>query len=185
MRILLVEDNELFREALADVLRDEDHEALEAVDGLDAWQQLLELELPDVILLDLMMPRMDGQTFRRRQLGRREFAAIPTIVLTAQLPEPDVRTALGRVPVVPKWFSAKDLLAIIEEVTQLPSPLKRCACGRTYDGDAWAALSLQGEIDNGREVGERIELRDCLCGSTIAREVGRHAVSWRPGPPDP
>lgn len=182
MRVLIVEDSQLFRDALVDALRDEGHEPVEAIDGLDAWQQLQDFEPPDVILLDLMMPRMDGHTFRTRQLGRPALAPIPTLVLTAQPLEPPTRIALGEIPVIPKAFSIGSLLAAIDEVSQPPSPSKRCACGRSYDAIAWAELPRIGEIDNGREAGERMELRNCPCGSTIARELGRHAISWRPEP---
>ncbi|HEY2514118.1 MAG TPA: response regulator [Polyangiaceae bacterium] len=184
-RILIVEDDENLRAGLGDVLRAEGHVVLEARDGLDAWQQLHEdRELPDVILLDLMMPRMNGKTFRAQQLGEPRLASISTIVMTAQDLEPELRAELGALPICPKPLSLASLLAIVDEVTQPATPLKRCACGRTYDASSWSALAWVGEIDNGREVSERLELRDCACGSTLARELGRHAVSWRPPPPN-
>jgi CheY-like chemotaxis protein len=181
MRILIVEDDDLLRESIAAALRGEGHAPIQAIDGLDAWQQLHEgPELPDVIVLDLLLPRMNGQTFRARQLAKPHLAAIPTIVLTVHIVEPQLRAELGAIPIVPKWQPVKDLLAAIDEVSEPPSSTKHCACGRSYDAATWAALPWVGEIDNGREVGERMELRDCPCGSTIARELGRHAISWRP-----
>ena len=182
MRILIVEDDAALRESIAAALEAEGHTALQAIDGLDAWQELHEdAELPDVIVLDLRMPRMNGETFRARQLAKPRLAGIPTIVLTVELVEPQLRASIGAIPVFPKSHPLAELLAAIHEVSEPPSPVKRCACGRTYDAASWASLPSIGEIDNGRGVGERMELRHCVCGSTIAREVGRHARSWRPG----
>lgn len=183
MRILLVEDDDLVRSDIAGLLEDAGHQVLEAVDGLAAWQQLHEQgALPDVIVLDLLLPRMTGQEFRARQLTKPHLAGIPTIVLTVELVSPSVRAGLGTVPVLPKWHPVKDLLAAIDEVCRPASWLKECSCGRSYDAVAWAALPFVAEIDNGRDAGEHIELRDCICGSTLARELGRHAISWRPQP---
>jgi hypothetical protein len=67
-------------------------------------------------------------------------------------------------------------------VVQPPSDEKRCLCGRAYDVETWTQLAKVGEIDNGREVGERMELRNCKCGSTLAWELGKHALSFPPKP---
>lgn len=46
---------------------------------------------------------------------------------------------------------------------------KRCACGRTYDAETWKALRYVGAMPDG--AGGALELRDCVCHSTIAIEV--------------
>jgi two-component system response regulator MprA len=180
-RILIVEDNDHLRAGLGDALRAEGHVVREAGDGLEAWQQLHEnQELPQLILLDLMMPRMNGQAFRARQMGKPHLASIPTVVMTAQDVEPELRAELGVLPIFQKPFSLGSLLATVDEVTQPSTPLKRCGCGRAYDAASWSLLPWVGEIDNGMEVGEHIELRDCTCGSMLARELGRHVLSGHP-----
>ena len=81
--ILVVEDDVGAREALTDILRDEGFEVLEAANGREALDRLQGGTRPCVILLDLVMPVMDGWEFRQRQLREASFAPIPVVVLTA------------------------------------------------------------------------------------------------------
>lgn len=177
-RLLVIEDDRDLADVLVGVLWDEGYFVTLANDGLIGLQMLLDAPiLPDVILLDMMMPNMDGATFRKRQLAETKLAGIPTLVMTGQSVDARTRSSMGDVPILRKPLKLAHLLASIHRVFEPVSPQKRCACGRQYDGDAWRALRLVGEIDNGRNVNERLELRNCLCGSTVACELGRHAVS--------
>jgi len=177
-RLLVVEDDPELASTLADVLGDEGFRVAVANDGLVAWQMLHEEDdLPDVILLDMRMPQMDGATFRRRQLQERALASIPTLVMTGHHVDSRTRTSMGRVPILRKPIHLEHLLATILEVVQAGRGVKECACGRKHDAEVWRSLRWVGEIDNGRNVGERLELRHCPCGSTLAWEVGKHAVS--------
>ena len=81
--ILVVDDHEEIREALAEILEEEGHEVLQAVDGLDALEAVAKT-LPDVILLDIAMPGMDGLETLRRLKDKPESAALPVIMVTAQ-----------------------------------------------------------------------------------------------------
>jgi CheY-like chemotaxis protein len=82
--VLVIDDDSSVRETLRSVLEDEGFRAATARDGADAlaWLRTAS-ELPTVILLDLMMPVMDGWAFRAAQRRDARLAAIPTIVLTA------------------------------------------------------------------------------------------------------
>ncbi len=81
--ILVVDDHEEIREALAEILKEEGHEVLQAVDGLDALE-VVAATLPDVILLDIAMPGMDGLETLRRLKDKPESAKLPVIMVTAQ-----------------------------------------------------------------------------------------------------
>lgn len=82
--ILIVEDDRDIRESLAEVLEDEGYSVASAADGLRALEYLsAEAEKPDLILLDLMMPNMNGFQFREEQLKSAEHARIPVAVLSA------------------------------------------------------------------------------------------------------
>ncbi len=82
-RILLVDDDPDIRESLAEVLEGEGYRVVRAANGAQALARLRQLPLPDVILLDLMMPVMDGFEFRQVQKRNHDLADIPVVVITA------------------------------------------------------------------------------------------------------
>jgi CheY-like chemotaxis protein len=81
-RVLIIEDDLDFREHLAALLRSRGHVVELADDGEDALLRLQVGELPSLILLDLMMPVMDGWTFRAHMLADAKLARIPVAVLS-------------------------------------------------------------------------------------------------------
>jgi len=81
--ILVVDDDQDIRDALCELLRDEGYEAIAVANGQEALAYLGTGQVPCVILLDLMMPVMDGWEFRRRQASDPELSKIPVIVITA------------------------------------------------------------------------------------------------------
>lgn len=87
-RILIVEDDDDVRESLGEVLRDEGYEVVTAANGLDALTALRAGVGPDgdgppcTIILDLMMPTMNGWDFRAHQLQEPALAQIPVIVVS-------------------------------------------------------------------------------------------------------
>src|SRR5687768_603573 len=91
--ILIVEDDRATREGLVQLLELEGYDAVAVRDGAEALR-LLEDEglIPCIILLDLMMPVVDGWEFRKRQLRNEAIASIPVVVLTAD-PSARRRTA--------------------------------------------------------------------------------------------
>jgi CheY-like chemotaxis protein len=81
--VLIVEDDEDLRDMMAQMLGIEGFQAATAANGREALDYLHAAAKPDVILLDLMMPVMDGWEFRRRQRADPDIAAVPVIVLSA------------------------------------------------------------------------------------------------------
>jgi len=81
-RVLIVEDDIDFREHLAVLIRARGHEVELAADGEEGLLRLHVGEPPSLILLDLMMPEMDGWTFRARMLEDPKLATIPIAVLS-------------------------------------------------------------------------------------------------------
>ena len=80
--VLIVEDEVKTRDALIDLLQKDGREIVTAGDGQEAMECLAKGARPRVILLDLMMPRMNGWEFLRRQSVDPSIARIPTIVLS-------------------------------------------------------------------------------------------------------
>ena len=81
--ILVVEDNDDVREMMAVTLELEGHEVATAVNGRDALQKLHQGEKPCVILLDLMMPVMNGWEFRSALDRDPDFRDVPVVVVSA------------------------------------------------------------------------------------------------------
>jgi CheY-like chemotaxis protein len=81
--ILVVDDHEEIREALSEILEEEGHDISQAVDGLDALEAINKSR-PDVVLLDIAMPGMDGLETLQRIKSQPQLANIPVIMVTAQ-----------------------------------------------------------------------------------------------------
>ena len=85
--ILVVDDDADIRSVVGEVLRDEAYPVVEAADGREALALLESMDvLPGLILLDLMMPHVDGWEFRRRQLLDARLATTPVVVISAFAP---------------------------------------------------------------------------------------------------
>ena len=114
MSILIIEDDDGVRDALAAILREEGYVAEIANDGAAAMRRLAARPLPALILLDLMMPQMDGIDFRTRQLADPELRKIPVIIISAR---PDVArqaAKLGADAFLQKPMSFEELLHLVQ-----------------------------------------------------------------------
>lgn len=90
--ILLVEDDSAIQDSLLWVLEGEGYSLALANNGQEALDYLASRELPALILLDIMMPIMDGFEFLKRQQANPKLASIPVIILTAD------KYALNKIP---------------------------------------------------------------------------------------
>jgi CheY-like chemotaxis protein len=90
--VLVVDDDELLRSALIETLRegDEGREVVGAADGDEALEIMRERELPALLILDLMMPRVSGWEVLERMDASPLMARVPVIVLTAFSPHDDL-----------------------------------------------------------------------------------------------
>ena len=118
-RILVIEDDTTLRETLAEVLVDEGHEVRaaahgdEALDHLDGW-------VPDLILLDVMMPTMDAYEFRRRQRLRGIAPEAQTLVISAAR---DIEAAAARLDAdewITKPFLLREVLDAVDRLLEAP-----------------------------------------------------------------
>jgi len=112
--VLVVEDDADFREALVTALEHEGYEVIAAVNGAAALQLLQWRIVPSVVLLDLMMPVMDGRTFRERQLADPALASIPVIVLSADAQAAELAATPGVHAVLSKPVDFDALLRALD-----------------------------------------------------------------------
>jgi DNA-binding response OmpR family regulator len=144
-RILIVEDETPMRTALADVLEGEGYRALTAADGESGLRKAVE-EKPDLILLDIMMPRLDGYAVCAEL--RRLENPVPVLMLTAKGQVEDRVTGLdaGADDYLVKPFSTEELLARVRALLRRSRKL----------GHAPATLKLGDvEIDLARQTAAR------------------------------
>jgi DNA-binding response OmpR family regulator len=112
--ILVVDDEWRTREMLRMFLEMEGYEVFEAEDGVDAIEKAGLLH-PDVMILDVMMPRMDGITACKQLRSTQETAKLPIIMLSGKIQEQAIREGLeaGATTYMTKPMSHKELLGNI------------------------------------------------------------------------
>jgi len=112
--VLVVEDDVDVRQALLEILEEQGFTALGARDGAEALLLLARAtELPCLILLDLMMPVMDGASFREAQRRDPRLAAIPVVVLSAYRDLERQTSSLDAVSVLRKPPSVHELVSVL------------------------------------------------------------------------
>jgi CheY-like chemotaxis protein len=116
--VLVLEDNEAIRDAMRLAIEFQGHKAYMASNGLEGLDILENRPKPCLILLDLMMPVMNGWEFSERIGEKEHFSAIPVVVVTAYAER------LGKVrasEVIKKPFDLQTLLRIIQQYCPPPS----------------------------------------------------------------
>jgi two-component system alkaline phosphatase synthesis response regulator PhoP len=123
-KILIVDDEPEIVRGLVDNLRFEGYQTVTASDGAQALE-VAKLEAPDLILLDLMLPRVSGWDVCRAL--RERGIDVPVIMLTARGAEVDrVRgLELGADDYIAKPFSLRELLARVRAVLRRPGPRQK------------------------------------------------------------
>jgi DNA-binding response OmpR family regulator len=122
-RILVVEDDPAILRGLSDSLRRESHEVLAAADGESALR-LIEQKNPDLVILDLMLPKLSGYEICRKM--RSEGNNTPILMLTARGEEGDrvLGLDLGADDYVSKPFSLRELLARVRALLRRSQPAR-------------------------------------------------------------
>ena len=114
-RILIVDDEEGFRDGVADLLSMEGYIVSVARDAVEAVRLMPEFR-PDAILLDLRMPHLDGEGFLRGMAGLPASKQVPVVLISAKDDLAAVASRTGAAAFLSKPFEAPQLLSVLEKV---------------------------------------------------------------------
>ncbi|HLK91408.1 MAG TPA: response regulator [Polyangia bacterium] len=117
-RILVVEDDDDIREVMQEALASEGFWVDVAKDGLDALGKLDAGGAAPLILLDMMMPRMDGETFLKALRGRPALADAPVVVISGNAAVREKAKNLQAAACLVKPFELDELLGLVRRLTQ-------------------------------------------------------------------
>ncbi|MCS6802465.1 MAG: response regulator [Chloroflexota bacterium] len=115
--VLVIEDDAPLRQTIQEVLEIEGYRVVTAADGEEALAQL-DRAAPNVILLDLMMPRMNGYQFAAAVARHPRYAAIPIVLLTADGRAPEKASDINAAGWLNKPFSIDELTRVIDEAVR-------------------------------------------------------------------
>lgn len=119
--VMIVEDDLDLRESIAEVLEDNEYRPLGVSNGKEAIERLRsEPDKPCVILLDIMMPVMDGRQFRALQREDPELGTIPVVVMTAQVDHEEARRSLAADAFLKKPVRIDALLDAVAQFCRRP-----------------------------------------------------------------
>ncbi len=117
LKVLIVDDSISVRHSVARLVESQSWKQQQAVDGLDALAKL-ESFLPDVIILDIEMPRMNGYEFKSRINNQQEFKDIPVVMLTSRASEKHQQKArdLGIEHYLTKPYQDETFVRLLENI---------------------------------------------------------------------
>ena len=179
IKILIVDDEENIRHLLR-LAFEEEFEVVEAVDGMDAFDKAVRVK-PDIILSDIMMPRLDGYGLYRKVKSRPETASVPFVFLSAKkdVDERVVGLEMGADDYITKPFSIKELKAKIRSITKKVSDLKEVGSleGLLREVDLVDVIQL---IEMGRKTGMLVLETPGSSGqvSGSVRSAGSGFTAW-------
>lgn len=116
-RVLVVDDDEVIRQLIAVNLNLEGFEVVTAIDGQDCLDRVRETR-PDVITLDVMMPRLDGWTTARRLRAEEETRHIKVVLITARAQDEDRKRGMeaGVDAYLTKPFDPEELIQVVRRL---------------------------------------------------------------------
>lgn len=139
--ILIVEDNQVLREGLREILTFEGYHVLCAANGKEALEEMSTFS-PDLILSDIAMPEMDGFEFLRAVRSRPDWVTIPFLILTARGEKDDVLVgkSLGAEDYLVKPLTRQELLTAVNARLSRAQEIKLAQLHKAYE-DSLTALA--------------------------------------------
>ena len=119
--VLVIDDEKAYTKVMAMVLGEYGFDSFPANSAKDAWELLARMT-PDLVLLDVMMPEIDGITFLGELRSNAEFRAVPVLVVTAYTETREKALQAGASGYLKKPFSAQQLRDSISEFLSVENP---------------------------------------------------------------
>lgn len=132
--VLVVEDDPDSREMFFELLRGGGYAVVASRNGKDAMAYLSVNPVPDVILLDMFMPEMDGWQFRRAQDADPRLSAVPVVVVSAVGAARNSAVQSGAAAFLPKPVAADDLLRALQLLWTTHAPAEEPAAKEDVPG---------------------------------------------------
>lgn len=176
-RILIVDDSPTIRKVVASILERRDYQTLLAADGVEALERIAG-ERPDLVLVDFVMPRMNGYQLCRELRKRPDLEGLPIVLMSAKGDK--IRGKFveqtGALDAITKPFDARGLVAVIE------SALKKSADGgrrpsehASLDGEEEPLSGARLSLPSARRVDAVEALAEAL-GDLLVPELERKGV---------
>ena len=114
-KVLVAEDEETIRKVMGVILRTEGFETEEAVDGAEAIEKISN-NVYDIVILDIMMPELNGFEVLKKVRSKKETADLPIIIVSAKSGDKDILAGLkeGANYYIPKPFEPRELVYILK-----------------------------------------------------------------------
>jgi DNA-binding NarL/FixJ family response regulator len=144
MKVLIVDDHELFRDGIRSLLSTEGIEVVgEASDGLEALEKVRRLQ-PDIVLLDIMMPRCDGLEATR--LIKAEMPDTKIVILTAVEDDGNIFEAIksGAQGYLLKSMRGAQFVSLLKGVQRGEAAITSDVAGKILDEFSWQARRMKG-----------------------------------------
>jgi CheY-like chemotaxis protein len=176
-RILIVDDSPTIRKVVASILERRDYQTLLAADGVEALHQIAS-DRPDLVLVDFVMPRMNGYQLCREIRKRPELEGMPIVLMSAKGDK--IRGKFveqtGALDAITKPFDARGLVAVIESALQKSAEGARRPSDRVVDSEEEPMSGARLSLPSVRRRDAAEALADAL-GDLLVPELGRRGVA--------
>ena len=172
MRVLIVDDHQLFRDGIRGLLQAEGIEVVgEASDGLEALEQVRSLQ-PDIILLDIKMPRCDGLEATR--LIKAEMPDAKIVILTAVEEDDSIFEAIksGAQGYLLKNMRAAEFISLLKGVERGEAAITSDVAGKILDDFSRRARGVRGERDAEELTERELEVLRLVVEGHTNRKIG-------------